>query len=327
MDKFTPIEKGILAALAYFDVFNYPLTKEEIVRWFYTSSPIEGLTKDQIIDTLTKSQELFNHIKKHDDWYVLRNRQQIIDLRKQRQKIACKKWRIAKFAARLLRVVPFMRMVAVCNTLAYNNAREDSDIDFFIIGRSHRLWTMRFFTTLLLDFARIRRKGSSVKDKICLSFYVTRDAINLKSLSLQPHDPHFVFWMDQFVILLDQKDFAQYQKENAWIKEYLPFAFPEVSKPLVNRSSVTSAIKGFGEWILAGGFGDWIEKITQKLQKNRMDNNVHSHAWEKNTKVIISDNVLKFHEQDRREEYRRRFEERLWEVISRKSIPDNVKNE
>jgi hypothetical protein len=276
---------------------------------------------EDVEKTLQESEGLRSFIDVHDGWYTLRDRGHLIAIREERAKIAKRKWRIAKFAAGLLRVIPFLRMAAVCNTLAIGNAREESDIDFFIIGRSHRLWTTRFFTTLWLDFARMRRKGGAIKDKICLSFYVTRDAANLEALRLRPEDPHFLFWIDQFVPLLDERDFAEFQRANAWVRERLPFAFPPVGEPLVKQRDLTRSMKRFLEWCLGGRFGNWFEFKVKELQKQKMNHNVHSLAWENSTKVIISDNILKFHEQDRREEYRRKFETRFWEVISRLSVP------
>ncbi|USN53636.1 MAG: hypothetical protein H6760_00480 [Candidatus Nomurabacteria bacterium] len=309
-------EQGILATLAYFDVFDYPLREEEILRWFYVTSPSEHWEKSTVQETLRHSQALSEYIEQREGWYTLKHRGQLIERRVQRRRISMRKWRIARFATRLLRVIPFIRMVAVCNTLALNNAREESDIDFFIIARQGRMWTMRFLTTTLLDFARIRRKGAAIKDKICLSFYVTDAAMNLEPLRLQPVDPHFVYWADQFVLLYDTAAvFQDYQQANVWGKQYLPFAFSQSSQPQIRDTLLTSMMKQSAEWILGGRIGDWFEKFFRRIQLRKMDRNVHSRAWENDSQVIISDNILKFHEQDRREEYRRLFEGRLWEIL------------
>lgn len=319
MGHLTAIERGILATLAYFDVFEFPLRRKELIRWFFPQEPIPGLRPEDIESTLDQSEAIKGHIEQNDGWYTLRDRSSLIALRAERARFAKRKWRIAKFAAGLLRVIPFLRMAAVCNTLAIGNARDESDIDFFIIGRSHRLWTMRLLTTAWLDFARLRRKGSAIRDKICLSFYVTRDAANLEPLRLKPEDPHFLFWIDQFVPLLDEynHDFADFQRANAWVRDRLPFAMPAGHQALVKQRTLTRTLKGFAEWTLNGRFGDWIEQKAKEFQKKKMEQNTHSLSWEHSTKVIISDNILKFHEQDRREEYRRKFETRFWDVISR----------
>jgi len=326
MSRQTAIEKGILAALVYFDVFDYPLTKAELVRWFFPQEPIANATREEVQQTLEKSERLWSFMDTRDNWYFIKGRDSLIALRAERKKISGHKWRIARFAAGLLQVVPFLRLVAVSNTLALDNARDSSDIDFFIISRSHRLWTMRFLATVLLDLARLRRKGSAIKDKICLSFYVTRDAINLEPLRLRPEDPYLVFWVNQLVPLIDRADFLKFQQANQWTDEFLPFASQSPTGSLVRNTPVTRAMKGLAERMLSGRFGDWLEKKLKQIQKKKMDHNTQSVAWENNTKVIISDDILKFHEQDRRDEYRRRFGERFWEILSRKPGAFNIRD-
>ena len=44
-----------------------------------------------------------------------------------------------------IQTVPFIKMVAVCNTLGYDNAAKDSDIDLFIIAKRGRLFIVRFY--------------------------------------------------------------------------------------------------------------------------------------------------------------------------------------
>ena len=45
-----------------------------------------------------------------------------------------------------------------------------------------------------------------------------------------------------------------------------------------------------------GRVGDWLEKIAKKMQLKKMAKNTESLAKENDSRVIISDTMLKFHE-------------------------------
>lgn len=315
MTELHPIERGIVATLAYFDVLDYPLTADEVGRWFYAETPIEGLTQSKVSEALQNSTALKAFIQAEDGYYFLTGRSELVSFRSDKSLNARTKWLIAKRAAGWLRWVPFIRMVAVCNKLAYDNVRPESDIDFFIVSRSKRLWLTRFAATVMLDLLRLRRKGSSIKDKICLSFFVTDDALNLERLSLKPDDPHFMFWLDQFVLLFGQDEFVRFQQANNWIKQRLPFAFTEKDERVIQDASFIRMIRRMKEWFLGGWLGDWFEAGFKRLQLAKMKNNRDSRAWSDNTDVVISDQVLKFHEADRRQEYRDRFKEKLADIV------------
>jgi len=314
MTSLNPIERGIIASLAYFDLLDYPLKAAEVARWFYTKSPIEGLTRAQVLDTLQNSASLKSFIEQKDGHYTLIGRGELVSLRREKSRFAQPKWKIAKRAAGWLRWVPFIRLVAVCNKLAYDNVRPESDIDFFIVSHSKRLWITRFAATVMLDLLGLRRRGPSIKDKVCLSFFVTDDALDLEPLSLKPDDPHFRFWIDQFVLLFGQPELVRFQQANSWIKQRLPFAFTETKARIIGDAAVIRIIRQFKEWFLNGWFGDRFEALFKRFQLAKMQLNRNSRAWSDNTDVVISDQVLKFHEADRRAEYREKFINRMTKI-------------
>lgn len=316
MEPLTPIERGIVATLAYFDVFDYPLKTEEIVRWFFPQEPNVQATPEAIANTLQTSGSLRLLLDVQDGWYALKGRMSTIATRLERARIAKRKWRIAERGAKQLGVVPFLRLAAVVNTLAFDNVRAESDIDLFLVSAPNRLWTMRFFATALLDLFRLRRKGDSIADRICLSFYVSEAALNLEPLRLQPDDPYLNFWIDQAVLMFGSSTFTKFRSANSWIRDNLPFAFSTNSEPRVDHSPFARGLQKIGETILAGRFGNWVERRLKTIQLRKMDQNTESKAKADTTDVVISDTILKFHEADRRAEYRKRFRERLHTVLN-----------
>ena len=61
-----------------------------------------------------------------------------------------------------IQTVPFIKMVAVCNTLGYDNAAKDSDIDLFIIAKRGRLFIVRFYSSTVFA-PGVRRHGKSCR--------------------------------------------------------------------------------------------------------------------------------------------------------------------
>ncbi len=88
-------------------------------------------------------------------------------------------WRRVMRFAPMLRFVPGVRMVAVCNSLALGEVRPESDIDLFIVARAGWLFRVRFLSVLLMQVLGVRRYGKKVAGRFCLSFYVDERALDL----------------------------------------------------------------------------------------------------------------------------------------------------
>jgi hypothetical protein len=308
IEQIKSIEQAIIATLSYFDLFEYPLKKEEIWTWLYSPNSFNY----QEFEKSLNSEKVLQKVDSKDEYLFLKERENLIEIRKDRFEIDQKKWQIAKKGARILRYIPFIRLICVCNTLAFNNANIESDIDFFIVVKNNRLWLARFFATFLLDLLRMRRKGEKIQDKICLSFYVTEKTMNFEPLLIKPEDSYFAFWTAQLVPLLNRENtFEKLIEQNKWVKNYLPNAFERTKKSLIVDNSFTNFFYKLKEKALSGKLGNWLENYFKLVQKNKMDKNTESVAKEPNTKVVISDDVLKFHETDTREMIQREFERRF----------------
>src|SRR5665811_218304 len=85
-------------------------------------------------------------------------------------------------------------MVAAANFIGSHNWRKDGDIDFFIITKENYLWRSRLFCAGIAKLLFSRPTINNKKDKICLSFYISESALNLRPLELEGGDPYFEFW-------------------------------------------------------------------------------------------------------------------------------------
>lgn len=316
--KFSQLEKAIIRTVCYYNIFDYPLTAEEIWRWLYADE-IGEFNNDlnSVIEALELNRSLKEVLDYDEGYYFLKGRREIVETRRERREIAAKKMKIAKNVVSYLRLAPFLKYVAVCNNLAFGNSRKESDIDLLVVMEKGRLWAGRFFVTALVHLLGRRRHKNKIKDRICLSFFVTTEALDFQPLLLAEGDPYFNFWVSQLVPLYDEEDYHQkIQKANGWVLKKMPNAFGKESSPLVKNNSYLALLsKLFSLFFTNSLFGENLSRSLKQRQAKKMQKNEHSVMHEDNTKVIISDNVLKFHEADRREKYREAFFRRTNEIL------------
>ena len=312
-------EKGILKAIIYFDIFDFPLTIFEVWKYFYSPSPLEGLRRKnsddqkisllEIQEILEKSEALKDIIDRENGFYFLKGREDIIKKRLERYNIAGKKFKRAKKIIKILSLIPFIRLIAVCNTLGYSNAREESDIDLFLITAKNRIWTARFWSALILKLFGLRPTKITIKDKICLSFFVSEDHLNISDLALKPEDIYFNYWLNQLVPIYDADNiYSGFIENNEWVLNFLPNSINyqvnwrrEVKPGLISR-----AIKQLKEKF----FYLIPEKIFEKIQLVALPLNLKKLA-NFDTRVVINSQVLKFHGNDRRDEFGKIFKEKF----------------
>ena len=325
MTSLSPLAQAVLRTLVYYDAFDYPLTVDQLWRWLYVGGWGVGNRewgagdKDWTvvdIETALDSLELKDRVEKSRGFNYLRGRSAIIESRLIRQVENEKKWRRALSAARFLEIVPFVKLVMVVNTVAISNAKPDSDIDLLIVTAPGHIWVTRMMVTGIVSMLGYRRHGDKISNRICLSFYITTDALDLERLeSTDDPDHHYTFWASQAVPLLDDGGyFERYMKANDWVRQRLPHAWQWDWKERLVPQTALQTLKRLYEAFFSSPIGAWIELWTRQRQLKKFDANTQSKAKEGTTDVVISEDVLKFHEGDRRREYNERFEKRLLEL-------------
>lgn len=323
-------EVAIKRTLAFFAVWQQPLTPMEVWRFLW----LPGVDRrSEIVDRVglseikKKLEEMAGRGEigvRHQFYFLLKNPDgEPVDggawymERQWLGIVALKKWRLAVRGAKLLRLVPFVRMVSVGNTLAIEHAREDSDIDFFIVAKAGRLWTVRVISLLLLQLAGLRRHDRKIQDRLCLSFYVTEDALDLSVLAKLPLDPYLAYWIASLWPVWGNEIYQKFWEANSWIKKFLPTALARktAGPRRVERSWLAESWQKGGEFLLGGVLGRALEKFFRRLMLRRIHGRSESKFWAQETDVIVSDRMLKFHETDRRVKIREEWER--WSVSSR----------
>jgi hypothetical protein len=306
------LEKSILATIVYFDIFEYPLTVFEIWSFLLCHKSEENLKFSlmEVRDTLFGSKFFSKIIRQKYGYWHLRGREQNIETRRNRYITAKRKYNRALRFLRVLSRLPFVRSVFICNSLAYSNARDQSDIDIFLAVSKGGAWWARFFSLALLSLFRARPKKNKKRDTICASFIVDEENLNIEVFKNSNHDIYLAYWVATlFPLSGSKKFFEKFWSKNLWVKNYLP-------NSVFSSGSVFRKLKGplrfvlFFEFFLK--FFNFFPKI---LQKAIFPNDIKNMA-NKDSRVVISDGALKFHTNDRRAFYTQKFIETYNEIYS-----------
>ncbi len=305
----TELEKAIVSTLAYFDIFDYPLTNFEIWKWLYFESPPDrAVTLFDVREALENSEYLKKRVSTRSGFYFFRNRDVCIAVRRKRYTLSERKFHYAKKVVRWLRYLPFVEMVGVCNTLAYNNSRRDADIDLFIITSPGRIWQTRFWVAGLLQLLKLRPVPGDTRDKICSTFFIDRAHLEVRNLAISD-DIYLPYWVAQVVPLYDRGVYHAFERSNQWIRQHLPnIVFQQPSpRRSVGRARVLKKIIALPALLLP-------EAAFRKYQLNRLPSRLRTLA-NRGSEVVLSDQVLKFHDNDRRIQFLQRWQARRGEVL------------
>ncbi|MEA3249588.1 MAG: hypothetical protein U9Q03_04515 [Patescibacteria group bacterium] len=273
------LRDAVLATVVWFDVFGYPLTLPEVARYLPVGGGLKGVSLSDVAAMLDSSE-----FSCGDGYYSLKDGKGASVLRQRRYRLAKRKLGRARRAASLFGLMPSVRLVAVCNSLAVSNAEEGSDIDLFVVCRPGTLWATRFALAGTLKLFGLRPTPEEQKDKLCLSFWVSESEMDLSRYALPGGDPYMDFWIATLMPLYDAGGvFDEFRKVNE-----------------VGRSEGRKVGNGSGR----------IERLAKRIQMRKFPERIRAMA-NLDSRVVVSDDVLKFHVNDRRAVFRGRFREKL----------------
>jgi len=304
------LEQAIYRTVAYFDIFGYPLTLLELHRWLFFPNGSATIAE---ISQVLQGQELKDAIELRDGFVMLRGRSELVAVRHERYVIAQRKFAIARMACRWLRLVGFIRGVAVCNNLGYSNATAESDVDVVVLAAPGRLWLVRLWTIMVTTLLGVRLHSTVKRDKVCLSFYVTSDA-RLASVALSDPDIYLIYWLATLTPLYGATAWKRWLHEHeTWLQQWLPNSstYSTSKRRGVSDSLLLRRVKHLGEWSQGGAAGGILERAAEQLQRRHLLPALVARAESGDRAVVLSDTMLKFHLTDRRADISEQWRQRL----------------
>jgi len=246
------MQNSIVRVLAYFDMFAYPVSEEEIR--FFLDTEAEPDTVLEAIRLLLQERYIF----RYDKFYSLRDDSSLAGKRiKDNQRAAAMMVTARKVAAFLYRF-PYVRGIGISGSLSKNVANEKADIDFFIITGANRLWIAR---TLMHLFKKLTFLVGR-QHWYCMNYYVDEEALRIEEQN--------VFTAMELITLIPVSGNGTMQKfftANEWATVYYPSYAGKAA------GSKTSArrfwFKRLVEWLFNNKTGDRLDDYLMKLTSKR----------------------------------------------------------
>ena len=252
------IKQNILKTLSYFDIFNYPLTNEEVRR--FLPHKCNQLVVNEILYQLIRE----NIVYKLDNFYSLQNQPKLAEIRNAGNKHAIKLLKIARTAAKILSWFPFVESVAVSGSLSKNFADEKADIDFFIITSANRLWIARTCMHIFKKFTFLIRK----QNWFCMNYYIDETQMEIGEKN--------IFTAMEIVTLMPMHGincFRKFIEANSWTKKY----FAEQNIFLSGEKKTKKIfLKRLFEKLFRQRFADGLENWLMNLTDKRWKKKLHS---------------------------------------------------
>lgn len=213
------ISDSILKTLSYSDIFDFPLNGREVWKFLIEDRDRD---RDRVEDELKKQTKNLV-IERKGEYFFLKGREKIVELRNKREEWSMEKIEIARKAANKLSKIPSIKMIGVTGALAMNNCKENDDIDLMIVTSINSLWLTRILIILLCPvFGIMRRKVKDKKfnNKICFNLFLEEN-----HLEIQPESLFLAHEIVQAKPIFDKGNiYERFIKENNWVKKFLPNA-------------------------------------------------------------------------------------------------------
>lgn len=247
------VSKGTFLSLVYHDIFDYPLTTQELEKWEVRSGKIDSEVGSG--DRLA--------VEKTGEYYHLPGRAGIILLRKLRERSSKSKLTKAKLAARVIFHIPTVLFVGLTGSLSMGNAEDGADIDFLIVTRKGTMWMTRIVVHLLLRGLGVSARRASSgdgKDRLCLNMWVDERSLVVPKSVRNIYAAHEVL---QVVPLSNkEKTYEKFLQTNEWVGEY----WRSSSKFKVQNSKLEKQTKSNPLFIIHSLLTTFLEPLAYRLQ-------------------------------------------------------------
>ncbi|MFQ5978867.1 MAG: hypothetical protein ACE5OZ_12130 [Candidatus Heimdallarchaeota archaeon] len=251
------IQHAILKTLVYSDVFDFPLSPSEIHNFLISYRTY----KSDVVANLSKEPLASKYISHSGEYYALVGREDLFEIRRQRERNARRMWPKAIRYGRIIASLPFVRMVAVTGSLAMNNVERDADIDYLIVTNHGRL----FISNALV--LAISRFFSLHGDFICPNYLLSENALAIENQNL--------FTAHEFARMIPISGFEVFQRMwrlNGWVSKYLPNAW-RFDRPYRRKKPSYRRLKGIMEGIFRTPLGMLLDRIEMSRMRRKIERN------------------------------------------------------
>ncbi|MEK9157826.1 MAG: hypothetical protein AAB638_01420 [Patescibacteria group bacterium] len=322
------IANAILATLAYYDGFDYPLSSFELYRYCINPKRLDANTKvlNQIsLEDIIKSLDVLvkkGLIVEEGGFYCLKEREGLSTSRIEREKISAQKWRKCLRLGYWLQITPWVRGMFISGSLAMGTVSNNSDFDILVLVEPRRLYITRLFLlgSASLIGARRTKFEAIAPDKFCFNHYLTTDSLQITHESLYNAETY----SHLFPIDVSQEMIGKFFAENIWINKFV-YNFKPIRETIRRTIKPNHFFKGvakFIETIFNNRLGDVLERQAKEYQHKRIMQNPLTNA--SGGRIIYTDKELEFHPQSFEKVILGKYNDKIRQLgISMNTEPDS----
>lgn len=248
------LARAVVRAVAYGDVFDYPLTAAEVHRYLVGVAAPPAAVHALLSDPATRPAA----ITTHGGYYMLRGREAIVETRRRRAALAARFWPRAVRYGRAIARLPFVRMVGITGELAMDSVDDGADIDYLIVTEPGRLWLCR---ALIIGLVRLAHHSGDI---VCPNYLLSERALVLTERNL-----YTAHEMAQMVPLSGMPVYTRLRQLNDWTAHFLPNA---AGPPCLVTTEVPDrpAVRAAAEAALRSPAGERLERWERERKIRRL---------------------------------------------------------
>jgi len=248
--KSDQVESGVIRTLLYFDIFHYPLTLEEMIKFHPEKS-----SRNDIVNAISHLRNKLV-VFKLDNFYSLHPDNAFAQRRMAGNELAKKRLQTAKKFSWLISKFPFVRSIMLSGSLSKDYMEINSDIDYFIITEPGRLWLTR---GLLALFKRLFLLNSH-------KFFCTNYLIDSQSLEIEEKNIYTAMETATLIPVYGKALYEKFVTKNQWTKSHLPNMELHRTAFIAEKPS---SFKNIVEKILSGSLGEKMDVYFMNLAVKR----------------------------------------------------------
>lgn len=245
-------ERQIIKTILYFDVFSYPLNSEELYSHhnFQLTFPEFKLLLSELVNKAV--------LDSSGDFYFTKGLDPAMVVRRQTANKAAAGMmpEAVKWSKRINRF-PFVRSVNLSGSIAKNYFDANSDIDYFIITKTNRLWICRTF--IILYWKLLSKKNQK---KMCTNYFVDETALELPDKNLFTATE-----LEYLVPVINPELTDQLLNSNAWTKKII--SDKQLNKKFVVDNAGKGLLRPVFEFLLDNAMGNALDNLFLRMTIKR----------------------------------------------------------
>jgi hypothetical protein len=243
--------------LRYFGIFRYPMALDEIHKFTQVKATPDEI--DEALKNLLEEGRIFQS----DKYFMPENDNEWISERMEGNERA---YRLLEKAGKYVRIIasfPFVKGIAISGSLSKFYARENPDIDYFIITSANRLWIARTLLHLFKKFTFL----TGHQHYFCMNYFIDTEALEITHPNL-----YTAIEVATLLPVYNKKVLKQFETKNQWFKGYLPNHPGMVNYSYIqpDRKSIMKKMsEGFLNLLAPVRINNWFMRVTDRKWRRK----------------------------------------------------------